>query len=221
MFKPIILTLDDNAFNHYYNVFPLLKKYKMNNNKIKNLLLKSVINSDFLFLESVINKDLRHIKYKLNSQGLKVSSLDLFETLKSLKQLIRSLKFLSNQENHILHIWFEKKQYVRIIDSLINKRTFKSALSIKSPFSQVTKNLYKNHLLFLLNEPIKNDKQKLKQLLNEKIFLINKVNLKLEKNNWGSYKIYNEVNSFKKFLFLFIIIDLIFKNKKYASRKKI
>ena len=193
----------------------------MNNNKIKNLLLKSVINSDFLFLESVINKDLRHIKYKLNSQGLKVSSLDLFETLKSLKQLIRSLKFLSNQESNILHIWFEKKQYVRIIDSLINKRTFKSALSIKSPFSQVTKNLYKNHLLFLLNEPIKNDKQKLKQLLNEKIFLINKVNLKLEKNNWGSYKIYNEVNSFKKFLFLFIIIYLIFKNKKYASRKKI
>ena len=30
MFKPIILTFDDNAFNHYYNVFPLLKKYKMN-----------------------------------------------------------------------------------------------------------------------------------------------------------------------------------------------
>lgn len=29
MLKPIILTFDDNAFNHYYNVFPLLKKYKM------------------------------------------------------------------------------------------------------------------------------------------------------------------------------------------------
>ena len=193
----------------------------MNNNKIKNLLLKSVVNSDFVFLESFTNKDLRHIKYKLNSQGLKVSSLDLFETLKSLKQLIRSLKFLANQKSNILHIWFEKKQYVRIIDSLINTRTLKSALSIKSPFTQIPKNVYKNHLLFLLNEPIKNDKQKLKQLLNEKIFLINKVNLKLEKNNWGSYKIYNEVNSFKKFLFLFIVIDLIFKNKKYASRKKI
>jgi peptidoglycan/xylan/chitin deacetylase (PgdA/CDA1 family) len=27
--KPIILTFDDNAFNHYYNVYPLLKKYNM------------------------------------------------------------------------------------------------------------------------------------------------------------------------------------------------
>jgi len=69
----------------------------MVDNKIKNLLLKSVVDSDFLFLDSASTKQLRHINIKLNSNKLNVSSLDLFETLKSLKQLIQSLKFLSEQ----------------------------------------------------------------------------------------------------------------------------
>ena len=186
----------------------------MVDNKIKNLLLKSVVDSDFLFLDSASTKQLRHINIKLNSNKLNVSSLDLFETLKSLKQLIQSLKFLSEQNKKILHVWLKNKQYLRITEMLIDKENFNVDLSVKNTLSQNHANQFKTQLLFLLDLPLKNDKKKIKRILNEKIFLINKVNLKLEKNDWGSYKIYNQINNFKKFLFLFIIIDLIFtKNK--------
>lgn len=186
----------------------------MINNKIKSVFFKSIVESDFLFLDSSSNKQLRHHQHRLNYKNLKVSSLDLFETLKSVKQLINSLKFLSEKKNKMLHIWLKNKQYMRVIDLLIDKESFGVDLSIKNALLHSSSNQFKTQLLLLLNIPLKDDKKNLKRIFNEKIFLINKINLKLEKNDWGSYKIYNDLKDFKKFLFLFILMDLIFNKTK-------
>lgn len=186
----------------------------MIDNKIKNLLLKSIVESDFLFLEPSSLKQLRHIKDNLKVNKLNVSLLDIFETLKSLKQFIKLLKFLSEKDEKILHVWLRNKQYLRLINILIDKENFGVDFSAKSSLNQSHNNQFKTQLLFLLNLPLRNNKKTLKRILNEKIFLINKVNLKIEKNDWGSYKIYNDIKNFKKFLFLFIIIDLIFTKTK-------
>lgn len=186
----------------------------MNNKKLKYLLLKGVVDSDFLFLNQKFDKQLSHIKFQSKYKNKKITSLDLFEMLKSLKQLIRSLKFLSETENKMLHIWLENKQYLYILDLLINKFVWDVDLSIKNSVVRKSSNKFKTQLLFLLNFPLKNKKKYIKRIFNENIFLVNKINLKLEKNDWGTYKIYNNLENFKKFIFIFIIIDLVFNNKK-------
>lgn len=186
----------------------------MNNNKIKSVFFKSIVDSDFLFLNSSSNKQLRHFQHRLNYKKLNLSSLDVFETLKSVKQLIQSLRFLSERKEKMLHIWLKHKQYLRVIDLLIDQENFGVELSIKNTLLHTPLNQFKTQLLLLLNLPLKDNKKNLKRIFNEKIFLINKINLKLEKNNWGSYKIYNDLTDFKKFLFLFILIDLIFTKTK-------
>lgn len=186
----------------------------MHNKKLKYLLLKGIVDADFLFLNRNRNKQLSYLKSNLQNKKINILSLNLFETLKSLKQLIRSLKFLSTSKNKILHIWLKNKQYLYLLDILINQINWNTELSIKN--SLVRKSLYrlKMQSLFLLDVPLKNNKKNIKRIFNENIFLINKINLKLEKNNWGSYKIYNNLENFKKFLFLFIVMDLVLDNKR-------
>ena len=186
----------------------------MNNTKLKSLLLKGIIDSDFLFLNQKSGKPLSHTKFHSKHKQVDITSLNLFETLKSLKQLVRSLKFIADTDNKILHIWLQNKQYLYILDLLLNKIVWDVDLSIKNSLVRNSSNKLKTQLLFLLDFPLKNNKKNIKRIFNEHIFLINKVNLKLEKNNWGSYKLYNNLENFKKFLFLFIIIDLVLNNKK-------
>jgi len=68
--------------------------------------------------------------------------------------------------------------------------------------------------LFLLTQPLHNNKQLIKKVFDKNIFLINKVNAKLETNNWGTYKIFNDLNDFKKLIFLLILLDKVFNTDK-------
>ena len=45
--------------------------------------------------------------------------------------------------------------------------------------------------------------------MDKNIYLITQINAYLEKNKWGSYKIYNELSDFKKIIFLLVIIHLV------------
>ena len=68
--------------------------------------------------------------------------------------------------------------------------------------------------LLILFDHINNNSLLLKKLFDKNIFLINKINTKIEKNNWGSYKIFNELDDFKKFIFFLVLIQLTFEIKK-------
>ena len=94
----------------------------MNNTKLKSLLLKGIIDSDFLFLNQKSGKQLSHTKFHSKHKQVDITSLNLFETLKSLKQLVRSLKFIADTDNKILHIWLQNKQYLYILDLLLNNQ---------------------------------------------------------------------------------------------------
>ena len=67
--------------------------------------------------------------------------------------------------------------------------------------------------LLILFDHINNNSLLLKKLFDKNIFLINKINTKIEKNNWGSYKIFNELDDFKKFIFFLVLIQLTFDKK--------
>jgi peptidoglycan/xylan/chitin deacetylase (PgdA/CDA1 family) len=88
--KPIILTFDDNKYNHYYNVFPLLKKYNMKatygyitrgkyNNDKNPQVIKEINDYGIEFASHT------HTHMDLNLNRINKISLDLFESLNVLK----------------------------------------------------------------------------------------------------------------------------------------
>ena len=52
-----------------------------------------------------------------------------------------------------------------------------------------------------------NNLKTLKRLFSDNIFLIQKINSRIETNNWGTYKIYNDLFDFKKIIFLIILLE--------------
>ena len=59
--------------------------------------------------------------------------------------------------------------------------------------------------------------------LRNNIFFVNKINAKKEKNQFGNYKISNEINDIKKVIFLFVLISQIFQSSyknKVVKKKK-
>jgi tRNA-binding EMAP/Myf-like protein len=66
-----------------------------------------------------------------------------------------------------------------------------------------------SQLLILLEEPLGNNSKVFKKLFEDKIYLINKINSKLEANNWYTYKIYNDLADFKKLLFLIVLLKQV------------
>jgi hypothetical protein len=187
-------------------------KLKVTNNK--NLFLKSLIESDFLFLEQKARPQLKVLNSfsKINKNS-GWTFIDPVETTKNLKQLIRTLRFLKNQDSNFLHCLVENKQYLDIIQTFLQSVSLATPVSVKDTLP--TKNLSQNTLqvLILLNFSLNNKETFLKRLFDKNIFLINKINAKIEKNNWGTYKIYNDLTDVKKIIFLLVIISNILEKK--------
>lgn len=157
----------------------------MQKQTVKDLLLTSIINSDFLILDQPSNKNLRHIKSRVHYKLLNLSSLDLFEIVKSLKQLIRSLTFLSKSEQKFLHVWVEDKQYIRILNLFFDTNLTNLKVFVKGALTQTQCQKTVNQLLLLLSAPLKSDTKLLKRIFQKDIFLVTKINSKLEKKKLG------------------------------------
>ena len=182
---------------------------------MKNLntnLLKVLIETDFLLLSSskVTSKitNLRHVDYSLKGSSLLNStfSLEIGELVKSLKQTIRLLQFIKAKESNKLYICTSNKQYLNLLNTYLNESNFKNSISIKGTLAKTNSTKDISQLLLLLDEPLGNNKKVFKKLFEEKIYLINKINSKIEANNWGTYKMYNSFSDFKKLIFLIVLL---------------
>ena len=185
----------------------------MQQKNIKDLLLSNIITSDFLLLDKNSPSFLRYTQFISKHQQTQLTALDVFQVIKSVKQLIRSLQFISHSQQKFLQILVENKQYTRILNLFLKNTPDTLQILIKNAF--ITKPCYKsvNQLLLLLNYPLKNNAKMLKNVVQNDIFLVHKINTKLEHNDWGSYKLYNDLNDFKKFLFVVILLDILLNNK--------
>lgn len=182
------------------------------NKKFKTLLLDGLICSDFLFLNKNLKNKNRHLKSLYNINNETALYLDPMETLKSIKQFIRILQFFKKQKKKFLHVLLKNKQYSKIIQTFLKDSDLNLSCSIKESISR-DNTLLPNDQLLLILDSINNDHSFFKKLFDKNIFLINKINSKIEQNNWGTYKIYNDLNDFKKLIFIFVLMDLILKNK--------
>ena len=174
--------------------------------KNNNLLLKSLIESDFLLLNQKPINSSRSVGATKRTKTDSLSFLDPIESTKTIKQLIRLLQFLKKQKSNFLHIVVNNKQHLDLLNTFFETSKINVPILIKESLPTNILPINTLQMLMFLNEPINNKKTIFKRLFDKNIFLVNKINSKLEKNNWGTYKIFNELNDFKKIIFLLIVI---------------
>ena len=167
--------------------------------KTKFQLIKSFIQSDFLFLDKKLKKSNRFLDHSTKVKSSSISYLSSTETLKSVKQLLRILQFLSSKDKKVIHIILKNRQFIKIAEKIFDTEESNVSYVIKDSIN--IKNSNVEDQLLILFDNINNNSLLLKKLFDKNIFLINKINTKVEQNNWGSYKVYNELDDFKKFIF--------------------
>lgn len=187
-------------------------------NKNLNLLLKSLIDSDFLLMEKARSTSTRAVKNVIKTKMSSTINLNPLELIKDLKQFVRLLQYAQKQKLSILHLVVENKQYLELLQTFFKESRIKMPIEISESLPTKTLSSKTTQVLLLLNFPLDNKATFFRRLIDKNIFLINKVNAKIEKNNHGTYKIYNDLTDFKKIIFLLAIIDQILNNKKVLNK---
>ena len=111
-------------------------------------LLKGLIESDFLLINKNLNKKSRFLKSNLNINGSKINYLDSFETLKTLKQFIRILQYLQNNDKNVIHLVVKNKQFIKIAESFFKNKRFNININDSS---NIKKSNLENQFLILFD----------------------------------------------------------------------
>ena len=183
--------------------------------KINIKLLKSIIETDFLLFTGTMNMNLKTLKYYNNFNSGKdvIYTLEAFELIKTLKQFVRFLQFLNSHQSKCLHICSSSKQILGFLSRYIEENSLRDLITIQNNFTKIKSNSTELESLLLLEEPLKAHKNIFKKLFEEDILVVNKINSKIERNNFGTYKIFNNMLDFKKLVFLIVLINRILLKK--------
>lgn len=182
------------------------------NNQIQKSLVYNLIAFDFIFLTSSIKKtsNLATKKYKV-SKKLYVVRLAIFELLKSIKRFLRSFQFLNTWKDKktLFYICIDNPQYIQFLNILFEKYDLNTTLNISSllPEGSLKSNELKS--ILILDKFISSSNYK--NLNFYQFFLVHEINSFNNINNSGAYKVYNNLNDFKKLLFLGIFLLQILK----------
>jgi hypothetical protein len=169
---------------------------------------QSLVQSDFCLLQNKSSKQISiiHSSIKLNSSKW-ITSLNLLEVSKSLKQFVRLFQFLKSQKRGKLLLWTDNKQHQHLLTELLknNKSNYSFQIELDLFRNKTFTNLFQ--ILIALNRTLTANKKTLKYLFEQDIFLITKINDSLENNNLSTYKIYNDLSDFKKLVFIIALIE--------------
>jgi len=181
-------------------------------NKIQKSLLYNLIIFDFIFLTNYTKKTSNLITKKYHvSKKIYIARLAVLELLKSIKRFLRSFQFLNKWKDKktLLYICMDNPQYIKFLNILFEKYNLNTTLNISTflPGLSLKTNELKSILIldkFLSNNNYKN-------LNFYQFFLIQEINSFNNTRNSSTYKVYNNLQDFKKLLFLGIFLLQIFK----------
>jgi hypothetical protein len=165
-----------------------------------NKFLKLLINTDFLFLTSTLQK--KNLKH--NS----ILSLNILELIKSLNQFIRILQFLNNQKQTKLILY--TSQLLEF--EFLKKNLISNCIEIKK-----SENQFKNVQIlenFILNLQNINKSTLLKRYIKNNIFFLGNINTLKSNKQLGFYHIFNDIKELKKLIFMATLIKNILINNK-------
>jgi len=191
---------------------------------VKNLnttFLKALIDSDFAVVSSSKNSNQLKSKIKINSL-YNFNILNILELNKTLKQFSRLLFFLKQQKtsDYCIYILVEDKYLNVLLTTIFQELSIKLPIIVSETLPIIKSNSDKINVMLILGNLSYNYKNFVEnKLFNNKIFLVNKFNTKSEKVFNGIYKIYNDINDFKKIIFLVILMSKVL-NKNINNNAK-
>ena len=188
--------------------------------KYKNtLFLKNIIDADFLFINSSRKKKNSNSNFFFKSQNLEI--LNLLNLNKSLKQFIRCLKNISSYTKSSIYIWVEDSFMIELIEKILIKTQTLIKIEVKTTAPLLKEDVNSFKLILILGTPFNcSNKIVLQNLFKNNIFLINKMNIRLERNLFGCYKIFNDLSDIKKIIFLCSIIHQVLSYQKKNEKIK-
>lgn len=177
--------------------------------RMNTTFLKSLINSDFAIVPSLKNQTHLKSRLKINS-FYKFDILNILELNKTLKQFSRLLFFLRQQQNYCIYILVEDKYSNALLTKVFQELSINLSISIVDTLPIINSKDNKVNVMLVLGNLSYNYKNIIEnKLFFNRIFLINKFNIKSEKDFNGIYKIYNDINDIKKIIFLTILMSKI------------
>lgn len=168
-------------------------------------LLNSLMSSDFLFVEKPL-KGSSSFKQISNSKAFSV--LPPLSLLKSSKQLVHLLKFFKDKHPIYLIFLVDNNQHLNIIKSFLISKNFPVPyfLGDALPRKPLPKDSVKICLSFRSSDK---DTNLINNLLKNNIFLFFKIISYSERQNLGSYRIFNNVSDIKKLTLFLALLDLV------------
>jgi hypothetical protein len=139
--------------------------------------------------------------------------IELFELIKNLKQLIRTMQFLDQQQKRKLILYSSNKTISGFLHLYFDELHFNQFVDVQSQFLKVNFDSKSTRVLFLIEEILKENSA---NFLKKNISIVSKINSKLELKSFGIYKIHNDVSNYRKIAFIVTLLHQIFekKNKK-------
>jgi hypothetical protein len=180
----------------------------MKKKKISSILAQSVLETEFFLLSSNSKK----VDISINENT--ALGLDIFELIKNLKQLIRTMQFLNIQKNKNLALCSSNKNIASFLRFYQDELKLSKFIDIQSNLIKIFPNLNLTQSLLLFED---SSKKSLKKHLGEKISIVSKINSKVESKNSGTYKVYNDTSNYKKLAFIVALLYQVFEKKNNNS----
>ena len=172
-------------------------------------LLTSVLTSDILYFlnnfnpNSLINKLSGKVKIKNKTQYALLNTIDF---LQNLKQIIRLLQYNTRFYKKNFQIITSNNLYNRIIKYI--SKTYSTVNSqIHANFS-FTSELKSKVVAYIGNNTTKNLQNVISKTFFNNVRSIILIDTEFNKNAFGNYKIYADINNYKKLLFLLLLMLL-------------
>jgi hypothetical protein len=177
--------------------------------KVSNTLLRSVLETEFFLLSSNLkNSNSSVLGISINKS--KTLVIESFELIKSLKQLIRTMQFLDEQNQKKLILHSSNKNVLGFLHLYLNELHLSQFVNVQNQFLKVNFNPKSTQVLLLLEKFLKESSA---NFLQKNISVVSKINSKLESKNSGTYKVHNDVSNYKKLAYIVTLLHQIFKNE--------
>jgi hypothetical protein len=177
---------------------------------ISNILFRSILETEFFLFSSNLKKS-SSSTLGVSMNKSKVLFIELFELIKNVKQLIRIMQFLDEQQKKRLILHSSNKNILDFLNLYLNELPFGPFIHVQSQFLKVTSNSKSTQVLLLLEEFLKDNST---NFLKKNISIVGKIDSKLESNDSDIYKIHNDISNYKKLAFIITLLNQIFERKR-------
>lgn len=185
----------------------------MKNSVKKKTLLYNLIIFDFILLNSstikISNFFLEKVKKKIKNKSLIRTSL--FDMLKSFKSFIKLFKYLKKyKKNNILYFWISSEDTIDFLKFFLKRYNLFCHLKFNLFFPKlINRNLLPSSII--INYPLL--KSKFLSFFYKSVYLIQSINSTYYEEDFSNYKIFADLDDYKKLIFFSLILSSILKKK--------